>query len=297
MKGKNKMNSKLNGLLLLGLLAAQVTSVVAKEKVVYGQDNRVFYANSKNEVYQSWARSTAVQIKNSRFEKNKSGHYELQDFRLSDFVGLCEGAKYTKELAVGNCSGFLVAPDLLVTAGHCVPSQYQCDNTIWAFDYRSDLLKKSLTLPKKNVYNCKKIIKTELNQFTRMDYAVIQLDRPVAGRTPLEYRQEGAVRLFDPLVLIGHPSGLPSMIADGAFVRGNNNLTFFTATTDSFGGNSGSPVINDNTGEVEGILVRGERDYYFDPQSSCYRVKRCESDACRGEDVTRITNVSEIYKK
>ena len=53
-------------------------------------------------------------------------------------------------------------------------------------------------------------------------------------------------------------------IADGAWVRKNTNPVFFQTNLDAFGGNSGSPVLNSETGEVEGILVRGEIDYSYD---------------------------------
>jgi hypothetical protein len=45
---------------------------------------------------------------------------------------------------------------------------------------------------------------------------------------------------------------------------------------------------------VEGILVRGERDYVLDSVSNCYRPKVCKMNECRGEDVTRITNIKEL---
>jgi hypothetical protein len=63
------------------------------------------------------------------------------------------------------------------------------------------------------------------------------------------------------------------------------------ANLDTYGGNSGSPVFNHRTGEVEGILVRGENDYVYDPGQGCQVSNRCASDVCRGEDVTYITNV------
>ena len=48
-----------------------------------------------------------------------------------------------------------------------------------------------------------------------MDYAVIQLTKPVINREPLQYRKEGVVRPNTPLVVIGYSSGLPFKITDG----------------------------------------------------------------------------------
>src|SRR5690606_16809522 len=51
---------------------------------------------------------------------------------------------------------------------------------------------------------------------------------------------------------------------------------------------SGSPVLNASTHEVEGILVRGEIDFVY--KNGCLASKRCDQNACRGEDVTLITH-------
>jgi len=68
------------------------------------------------------------------------------------------------------------------------------------------------------------------------------------------------------------------------------------ANLDTFGGNSGSAVFNAETGEVEGILVRGENDYVWSDEngSRCRVPQQCTNDACRGEDVTRITNIKTL---
>jgi V8-like Glu-specific endopeptidase len=127
-----------------------------------------------------------------------------------------------------------------------------------------------------------------------MDYAVVELNRDVEGATPMKFRKSGKITDGQELVVIGHPSGLPTKIADGAFVRNNSSKAFFSASLDTYGGNSGSAVFNVNTGEIEGILVRGENDYVRN--GSCTASNLCPMDGCRGEDVTRIMNVKEIMK-
>lgn len=96
------------------------------------------------------------------------------------------------------------------------------------------------------------------------------------------------------LFVVGHPSGLPTKVAGGTEVVGNDEDNFFTALLDTFGGNSGSAVFNSETLEVEGILVRGARDYVYDSEASCYRVNHCEGQSplgCDGESVSRMSSV------
>ena len=50
------------------------------------------------------------------------------------------------------------------------------------------------------------------------------------------------------------------------------------------------------TGVVEGILVRGETDYIRNRTKNCDEPKVCNNNSCRGEDVTRITNIKALMK-
>ena len=61
----------------------------------------------------------------------------------------------------------------------------------------------------------------------------------------------------------------------------------FTANLDTYGGNSGSPVFNSETHEVEGILVRGDTD--FVPLGKCMVSAVCPTNGCIGEDCTRVS--------
>ena len=123
------------------------------------------------------------------------------------------------------------------------------------------------------------------------DFALIQLDRKVTDRRVLEIRKKGKISKGEPLVVIGHPTGIPTKIADGANVRSLDG-TYFTANLDTYGGNSGSAVFNANTGVVEGILVRGATDYVS--RGGCQVTNVLGNNQGRGEDVTYITNIPEL---
>ena len=92
---------------------------------------------------------------------------------------------------------------------------------------------------------------------------------------------------------MGHPSGLPLKVTAGATVR-SHKRDFYVANLDSFEGNSGSPVFNENY-EVAGILVRGEVD--FSHLGSCYVSHHCEENRCDGEDVTMPQLVQDALEK
>ncbi|MFW5887882.1 MAG: trypsin-like serine peptidase [Bacteriovoracia bacterium] len=271
-------------------------------KVSYGKDNRVdvkdFWDLTALKFDRSMYTSVAgmVDFNSIEFPFGYSGtHIKIPGQTLGEAWGLCKGEKFANQLTVSSCTGFLIDDDILVTAGHCIEDQADCETKAWIFDYRvENTWKGALWLPSENVFTCKRLLKRRLSDHDMNDYALIQLDRSTR-RKPLKFRRYGKVMPNAPLVVIGHPSGLPAKIAPRAEVRENDNKVYFTTNLDTFGGNSGSPVFNIKTGLVEGILVRGETDYIPDHGKRCYKVNRCKNDECRGEDVTRITNILEHF--
>jgi hypothetical protein len=257
-------------------------------KVIYGEDNRIQVSQASSQQIE-WAKATLAQISPGEWDDQ----YLFTSKTYGESYRLCSGERFYDELSVANCSGFLVAPDVVVTAGHCVQSMADCNNYKWVLDFKDGALGTSA----EKVFNCTEIIDRKLDSDTLSDYAVIRLDRPITDRKFFRTRTSGNVALNTPLVLIGHPSGLPAKVAGGAFVRANSNDIFFTTNTDSFGGNSGSAVINAVTGVVEGILVRGDQDYDIVDGSDgerCRVERVCPIDGCEGEDVTKMTAVGGI---
>lgn len=272
----------------------------AVDKVVYGDDDRLDIFEATNALHLELAKSTAAMIPNSKLlDTSDPTVKELKGSSL-ETRGICSDARFAEQKTAANCSGFLVGDDLLVTAGHCMRSQGDCLNNSWVFDYKMNDASDPLeTINTTNVYKCTEIIEQSLDRSTQDDFALIRVKR-VDGeqntRQPLRFRTEGKVATGTDLVVIGHPTGLPSKIADGAYVRGNSNDIFFVSNLDTFGGNSGSAVFDANTGLVEGILVRGENDYVTDQNRGCRVPQQCTNEGCRGEDVTRITNITKLMQ-
>lgn len=270
--------------------------VQAMNKVIYGSDDRRDPYQETNPMLLELSRSTAAMIFNGKISYN--GENATIDGQTLEDRGICSTAKFANHATAANCSGFLVGDDLLVTAGHCMKSMSDCTGAKWVFGYgynTSDIVE-DITVDKNDVYGCKEIIQQDLSSSNKNDFALIRLDRKVTDREPLKFRTEGKVSNSQRIVVIGHPTGLPTKIADNAWVRNNTNNVYFSANLDTFGGNSGSAVFNADTGVVEGILVRGEQDYTYDWSQGCRVPKQCTNDGCRGEDVTRITNVTELMK-
>lgn len=287
--------------IFLLLFVIMCTSVYGSEKVIYGDDNRLEPYVVEG-IFHELSKSSAAMIKKEHIKSkgfwNKKYFLEF-DQTLRD-RGICDQERFSDQQSAAKCSGFLVGKDILVTAGHCVYDSKDCRRFAWVFDYTLEEGQSRIhELKKRNIYHCDKIIKQVLDtRGTKVDYAVIKLDRKVKGRTPLKTRKSGMISDSAELVVIGSPSGVPTKITFGGKILDNSNPYFFSTNLDVFSGNSGAAVFNMKSGEVEGILVRGEEDYIIG-DNQCQVIRQCpeNGEGCRGEDVTRIAPVLEYIPK
>lgn len=265
-------------------------SAYSSTKVIYGEDNRIDWYEINDSAHRELARSTAAMISTDKL-KTSSADLIINGKTLLE-RGMCQSERFANQMTAANCSGFLVGEDLLVTAGHCITGQSACNKNSWVFDYRLEFEgDKANIVSKESVYKCTEIIERSQSFWTKDDYALIRLDRKVTDRRALNFRKSGTIEVGSPLMVIGHPTGLPMKLADGANVRELKNK-FFKANLDTYGGNSGSAVFNTETLQVEGILVRGDTDYVS--KDGCKVSYEVGQDEGRGEDVTYITNIKAL---
>jgi Trypsin-like peptidase domain len=274
-------------------------NLLAIDKLIYGEDNRK-EAEAYSDIYlKSLSRSVSAMIPLENLKKTPTGFKISKKVKsLKDSYGFCEGESFLDQPTAAICTGFLVAPKIMVTAGHCYTEEKKaCQKNVWVFDYKSS---QSAEFPNENIYRCKKVLKRTFEN-AGVDFTIVELDREVTDRKPLNLSAQRPAEGI-PLVIMGHPMGLPLKIADGAEVLAIKD-TFFQANLDSFEGNSGSPVFNRGNGEVEGILVRGNPDYVRD--GHCKRANRCDDDGqnCEqkgtllAEEVVTVDNFSAILSE
>jgi hypothetical protein len=207
---------------------------------------------------------------------------------------LCPTEPFYDQGTAPYCSGFLITPDLVITAGHCISTPEDCNRVKFIFGFALHTsLEREWDLANSEIYDCKQIVHSVSHE-SGEDFAVVKLDRRVENHAPLAYRQTGSPVVGQPLVMAGYPSGLPLKIAANARVR-SLGAEYFLANLDSYGGNSGSAVFNADTGLVEGVLVTGDVDFVL--QKGCYISNRCSNDGCRGEGVTLISRVLSYLKQ
>jgi hypothetical protein len=236
------------------------------EPVVYGNDDRREVYDHPDPVLRARARDAIVALVPAHaIDTSDPSDVRLLSRPLSETQQLCAGQRFADQPTAANCSGTLIDDDLVLTAGHCLADQAECEGTRFVFDYFYEGPAALANISRRDVYGCRRLVVRALDGGSR-DYAVVQLDRPATadGRVPAPVRTaSGPVTAGAGLAILGFGSGLPEKIDTGGRVLDPRarTLDYFTATTDSFGGNSGSGVFDLGTGELVGALVRGDQDY------------------------------------
>lgn len=276
--------------------------------ILYGSDDRYEVEDYPNEVFRDHASSVAGMVGKNKIIANPDGSDTQIFFEKSAKTAhnLCSEESFLEQPVLPICSAFLVAPDILVTAGHCIISDRDCDNFRWVFDYKVG----TRAIPNENVYECKEFLdyKFQNEGLEHLDFGIIRLKTAVKDREPLKIRRNGFPTVGTELVTIGHPLGLPMKIADNSNVKIGNifrdqriitniikKTNYFYANLDTYSGNSGSPVFNERTGLVEGIIIEGEEDFVEDPHNFCNNsVVKDNGTFSAEEKVFRITKVPSL---
>jgi len=257
--------------------------------LIYGNDDRRDYYQLTSPAHITLADATAMVLSNGDLAASNGGWQVDVSTSFAAYYDLCPTEPYASQPAPGWCTAFRVGPDLVATAGHCITTSGECQGTSFVFGFRMDSASTVRSwVTNDDVYRCVQIIARA--ETATDDWAVIRVDRTIVGKPTLAVRRSGKVVDGAPLVLSGHPAGLPLKVAANASVRANAHANYFEANVDAYGGNSGSPIVNATTGLVEGVLVRGNDDFVYNRKAKCYTSNKCFDSGCpTWEEATRTT--------
>jgi hypothetical protein len=268
-------------------------------ETIYGKDDQLDEYEVADPNILVKGDATVMTVPRFILEDNHDGTYSLPGrtfaewyLRLNNYP-LCPNERFRNQPAPGQATGFLVASDIIATAGH-VACREDCNDMAFVFGFvMRDANTALLRIPESDVYYCREIV---VRQEGDPDWGLIRLDRKVPDHKPLPLRHTGIVPDNEPILIIGHPYGLPRKYAAGATVHGNTASAYFLANLDTYDGSSGSPVLNANTLVVEGILYAGPACFITD--GSCDRSNVCPDAGCPEwpylEYVTRSTEFSPL---
>lgn len=229
------------------------------------------------------AKSIACMIPQSRLVQ-KGNKYTVYNITLKERVctslgegvtEFAEGQRYTNQPAAGFGTAFLIGVQHVLTAGHCldpIQTGLQLKDIRFIFGHHMVSETEVSSFSENDIYEVGEVVCSRFDKGGKHndDWAIVRLNKPVSNREPLSdphpIMLSDANLLDKDVYMLGHPTGLPLKVAHIAQVTNfdvNEKVRSFPCNLDAFGGNSGSPVFIKETGQVAGILVRGQKPDYI----------------------------------
>lgn len=294
--------SKRLQILVLSLCAiSSAGNAFATNKFIYGSDDRIEAGLS---TFSDFIPVVAAKVPDQK----------TNTISLREQYNLCpdESQCFADQQVLSTCSGVLIAPNLLLTAGHCMVTSEDCKNFKWAFGwtYEQDT--------PRELARCEKVLAQQWypGSDSKLDYALVKLSEAPKVRNYPSLRRRWHARVGTELVMLGHPLGLPMKVSTNGKVtlldRNNNGIIsgpldiirrtfkrapYFSTNLDSFAGNSSSPVFNAKSGLLEGILIAGGADFEWDQKRGCKRyIRDGKRPIAAEEKVLRTSVIPDIWE-
>jgi hypothetical protein len=246
-------------------------------RAVYGVDGRENVANA-GEPWATLASRMVAQVPNADFDAVAGKPEAFAEYSATRRRLFCTEERFSSEPSLADCSGILLAPDLVLTAGHCL-TRYTCDTHVYVRGFLASDDGAS-PLARDQARHCRRIELIEGGDAG--DYAFLRLDAPFDSPPVMPVRaippEQGT-----PVFLFGFSLGLPLKLRSANVVSVARDGASFASDADAFAGDSGGGVF-DESGTLLGLILRGQTDLDWDAEGACFHMHHVVADPSLGLD-------------
>jgi V8-like Glu-specific endopeptidase len=156
-------------------------------------------------------------------------------------------------LVVAACTGVLVAPDLLLTASHCVPGRHGIRAVSAVLEIAEPLVGEA---PRWEPYRVE-IVPAATS--TELDYSLLRVQGQPGARFGWASLATRPARTAEDLFVVHHPGSGEQMLTRHDCRVHRSTATDFLHSCDTWAGSSGAPIFTVSDGTIVGIHVAGSR--------------------------------------
>ena len=241
------------------------------------------------------ARCVAAAIPVDMLAPSPGAGFKLQNYpTFQKRAILCADEPYSDQPAAADFTAFVVNDSTLITAGHCLDAT-MLSRYYYVFDYIMDAQHQAPQyFAETNVFTATKII-PYYDPANDQDVCIIRVNKKIDTRRIPALSPQSAINNSNTYYVIGTPGGIPFKLAGKAKIMENTSPAYFLLNSDTYKGNSGSPVFNMRTDTIEGLLISGTTD--FEPNVlniTCKLSVLCPFDTCPGSKGEKILRTSQF---
>lgn len=281
--------------------------------IIYGANNINKLSDVEDRDLQDISKSVAAIVSKKRlFKDSNRSDDELTFFgtRLAHGDLMCDSSLNSQRTGA-RCSSFLVGPDVIATAAHCLDDSKNeglspievCNKNRIIFDFDESRFLNDHSnngrISESDIFKCEKIIDYKLDD--DHDYALIKLDRVVEGRQALKMLDPVDLSYGSEISTIGFPQGIVMRAStEGKYYELSTNKNWLNTQLDTFSGNSGGPIIDILTNMVVGIHTHGEEGALeLNKSKGCFEYsKRCldprDCNTSAGFNIAKIPYLKDL---
>lgn len=224
--------------------------------VVYDTDDRLEpYEITNPTLSARLLQSSVMLLRGGVLDNTNPAAPRLSAPSLAEVDNVCPEEPFANQPALGDCSGTLVAPALVLLAAHCIPGGCPPEAFVLAPAYEGP--GQAAPMGPGDVRRCAEVVL--LRTVDDLDVAIVALDSPFERGVAVPTRPLGEpLQVGEAVTLLGFPRGVPAKAAPGAVLGIEGNR--FSTNVDAFEGNSGGGIF-DGQGRLVGHLSKGNADF------------------------------------